>query len=821
MKRFILFCLSILGVFTSCSLYDEQPGIETSTPDAFYASFGDNEMSRTSLGDNGRVLWNPGDNITVFADGQFIGTFRASCASPSPSTGFFSISYGDNRYKQTEIPERADFIAIYPSIGTDEFDLNGSSFTIVYPAVCTATTAFPSTNFYSVAKSEDQNLTFYHISGALKFTVTHEDIDTLFIRTKHVEDVIAGTARVKLNENNIPEIVSMSKCSQTLKVLPPEGSFFKTNTDYFVTLPPGTYSNGLYFDLDTPYSTASRNIVKDVKINRSEISLLTEVNKGLSFDQKDNNDAYYSQVYDVFNLNGGSVGIYCPYRFAFNLCGDDIYSGGGDALDFADFAALNEFTLDASSVVLTNAYQNFLKALHAANVFLSFQYGDSEKLNTQISEIRVLRAFCQMMLTIGWHNPPLYSSNKPDLPNSSYLDNLDWCAQECIEAAEYLPERLSTQDKEGAYKVTKGFALAVAGKALLFAEDYVSAKKCFKDIIDSEKYDLVPGNRYWENFHIEGDGNEEKIYEANIEYNEPYSYNVWSGNPPFILRTTWMEANVWNWRTDHFQKIPAIESFITNSGGGWGGCGVAEEFANEFLENDGHSARLNATIKHIDDVIYGLEYNDNNIDNMTLENKKSSKLIGLKEPLYGQSFFLAYKPIIRESDSSPALGSNVRLNNFTFMRYAEVLLMYAECCIQTGDISEAKKYINLIQDRAGSRTVSETVDMNVLKAEKKYELWLEGCRWADLARWGDTNGVKESGTKVPTLHDKLFSTPPNDGSAVWENSSETDSRFYITYINKASYTGKNVGFKAGKHEYFPFPSDIIKDNPNITQNPGW
>ena len=111
--------------------------------------------------------------------------------------------------------------------------------------------------------------------------------------------------------------------------------------------------------------------------------------------------------------------------------------------------------------------------------------------------------------------------------------------------------------------------------------------------------------------------------------------------------------------------------------------------------------------------------------------------------------------------------------------------------------------------------------MNVLKAEKKYEMWLEGCRWADLIRWGDTDGIKAAGSKIPSLYDKLFTTPPKDGSAVWENGSEENSRFYITYSHGAIDEGKTVGFKTGKHEYFPFPDDVMKSNPNIVQNPGW
>lgn len=44
---------------------------------------------------------------------------------------------------------------------------------------------------------------------------------------------------------------------------------------------------------------------------------------------------------------------------------------------------------------------------------------------------------------------------------------IEWIAQECENAANDLDERKSKDDKDGAVKVTKGFAWALAGKAYL------------------------------------------------------------------------------------------------------------------------------------------------------------------------------------------------------------------------------------------------------------------------------------------------------------------------------------------------------------------
>lgn len=44
-------------------------------------------------------------------------------------------------------------------------------------------------------------------------------------------------------------------------------------------------------------------------------------------------------------------------------------------------------------------------------------------------------------------------------------------------------------------------------------------------------------------------------------------------------------------------------------------------------------------------------------------------------------------------------------------------------------------------------------------------------------------------------------------------------RGYVTYSEPNQ--GKQVGFKEGKHEWFPYPYNVTSINPNLTQNPEW
>ena len=209
--------------------------------------------------------------------------------------------------------------------------------------------------------------------------------------------------------------------------------------------------------------------------------------------------------------------------------------------------------------------------------------------------------------------------------------------------------------------------------------------------------------------------------------------------------------------------------------------------------------------------------------NLTLAEKKASKALGIadvKDGLYGQSFWLPFKQLLRATDAG-AYGTNVRLNNNVVMRYAEVLLLYAEACLQSGDTAEGAKYVNMIRERAGLAPLA-SVTMDDLKKEKSYELWLEGSRWLDLLRWGDTDRVKQAGQAVPKLFDKLYRTPQaTDVNVKWENGTEANSRFYTVDTHEAIDAKWSVGFQAGKHEFFPFPTTVMEKNPNLVQNPGW
>ena len=580
------------------------------------------------------------------------------------------------------------------------------------------------------------------------------------------------------------------------------------------------------------------------------------------------------QVNTVGRVDGGP-GIYTPYRAMNCEPGDDVCYGSEYYGDHEWGGSLNEFRFLHTPEAIYHHYRGLYLSIYPDNLVIEY-FGNKENATDYqkqaVAEARVLRAYNYFLLAFYWGTPPFVDhlldasvipvksddENSPEGSPKSQQEYFRWVGDQCMLAADNLPERQSTADKEGAYRVTKGFAWAMAGKAYMFAGDYAKAKDCLKKVIDSGKYALVPGSEFMDQFHIQGDGSPEKVFEVNFRYNA--AAGEWSDGSGYgwNVHSTWMEPNSMQIRSDKFKK-PPLQAYTGNVQG-WGSIGVPEWFGEAFALNDnGHknprgdkgeyqSDRFRATLAHIDDLIYGetgIEVIDTyygKLAGMSHADRVKNSNIGIKagrKGHYGQSFFIPIKHVIRKGDAvegeNNSFSSGHRLNNIIIMRYSEVLLNYAECCARTNDNATAKTYVNMVQERAGSKTISDNVDLETVKKEKCWELWFEGCRYMDLMRWykqGDTDNftkegmehLKNAGKRTPNLCDKLSEKPsdiegvdPND--VVWEFGDEKSSRFFIFHTHPAQDAGFEVGWQE-KHKLFPYPQEIKEMNPNLRQE-GW
>ncbi|MEQ6119120.1 RagB/SusD family nutrient uptake outer membrane protein [Reichenbachiella sp. MALMAid0571] len=157
---------------------------------------------------------------------------------------------------------------------------------------------------------------------------------------------------------------------------------------------------------------------------------------------------------------------------------------------------------------------------------------------------------------------------------------------------------------------------------------------------------------------------------------------------------------------------------------------------------------------------------------------------------------------------------------FAVIRYAEVLLIYAEAAFErNGSISDQDldKSINKLRDRVGMPHLTNTfvntnnLDMQTeIRRERTVELAFEGFRYDDLRRWKTAETVLPQPIKGIKFDGTQWSIDPRYSS----NNFTTDANGFV--IVESIRT-----FDPQKHYLMPLPIRQLILNPNLEQNPGW
>ena len=547
------------------------------------------------------------------------------------------------------------------------------------------------------------------------------------------------------------------------------------------------------------------------------------------------------KLYGKLSGNSPSINIFN------NAPGDELYWGGSNKDDNVSAQEINTFVSNNSHT--TAVYKTFYEIIYKASLVIDNFYGENGELMDSpvkkqcVAEARVLRAWAHMQLASYFGTPPLVDHvlDGNAKPTNSDKETLwKFIISELEMAVPDLPARAGKNDKDGAVRITQGAALAFLGKAQVIHGDYADAKASLKRVIDSGNYDLVPGNQMADLFHMAGDGCPEKVFEVNVVDADKYGKN-----------------GRWDYQANSslfFRQLKAFPDFTLQSAGWGNNMAPSEKFLTALLKNEKGSFRQKAWVISYEDFLTEFAYPKDG--SMTKDEKLMDKNRGLdlqKRPdLYANCGWFFIKFVPRRSDLN-ANSSSCTQQNQIIMRYAEVLLLYAEACAQTGDASGLDA-LNKVASRAGAPTYS-SLSMENVKKEKWFELAWEGTRFVDLVRWGDA--AKElaykSHTKTPYLRDDFYTNKDASGKLIepyqvtdemgltYWTLSEERAKVVGSYTDQTGrphkaivlweddgYAAKGGGFQPGKHELYPFPLDVVQANPwneetqtGIKQNPGW
>ena len=519
----------------------------------------------------------------------------------------------------------------------------------------------------------------------------------------------------------------------------------------------------------------------------------------------------------------GNEGIWNAYIMGLNYASDDVFPAGGDIADHSGFRECGEFRYDTSFGPVSALYNHIYKSIYSANLVINYFGGDkadSQIKKEAVAQARVMRAWAHMLAAQVYYQPPIVDhlivDDKPTNAESQKAI-FDFCIKECEEAMSDIPERNGQSDQEGAWYATKGFAQFVAGKSALFAGDNAKAASLLKPLVESPNYALVPGERFRDLFHVEGDGCEEKIFEINFAANSAASTGAgWAyGNK----RGRWMVANVLNWRGDDIVGGGMNPQICAT--GGWGGGSINHEFAHKMLANDGDSYRRKATFLTSDEFFYDATLcpwtNDVEAGGTlsTRAEKEFDPNRGIKKDAgsFSRSDVMEVKMMMHPNDCDPnkVAGDNCNNTNLCLARLGEAYLLYAEACLASGNTAEALKYVNKIQQRAGSKTISSSVDLQTIQDEKQYELWFEGCRWFDIVRWGIAK----------QCWDKVLDNVPYQFDEYWTSGGTKPHKLYYEVRHPYKEANITLSFTEGKNEYWPIPQTVIEVNDKMHQVRGW
>ena len=475
---------------------------------------------------------------------------------------------------------------------------------------------------------------------------------------------------------------------------------------------------------------------------------------------------------------------YCPEWFIGDIASDDALKGGGSTTDMADIYDVENWRTTDQNTFVLDFYQAQYQGIGRCNLALEYinkmEIGiDSaftqDMKDRLLGEVHYLRAYYYFRLVRLFAGVPmtlevLRSSEDWEMPRAS----VDVVFTQILSDLEQANAKLwlkSEYPEADMGRATKGAAQAMLMKTNLYmaspywqkhglsktaAQCYADAKAWGDSIINSGEYDLCPN--YEDNFTCAGENGIESVFE--IQYAEVAWGDYGEG---------------FGFTAGSFTQI-LVRSRNSVIGGGWGFNHPTQNLYNEFEAGDIRrdvailipDTSINEDYQTITEEIY--------LGNIMLNNK------------YGM-----YRD---PSDIGGGYGkwslhaSRGPLNNKQ-IRYADVLLMYAEACLETGDEGTALTYINKVRSRVGLPD-APVADNATLRHERRCELAMEGHRWFDLVRW---EGVDGNGLKA---HMDAYKAQES-----------ADVQHHIQE------------FVAGKHELLPIPQEERQLDPLLSQNPGY
>lgn len=387
---------------------------------------------------------------------------------------------------------------------------------------------------------------------------------------------------------------------------------------------------------------------------------------------------------------------------------------------------------------------------------------DETLKNRVLGQAYFLKGLYEFHAVNLFKNVPL-PTNSTDLyhPQASQAEGWAQVIADFQAAADRLPvtyDGIAGLDANQLGRATKGAALGYLGKAQLFNRDYDDARQTFLSVINLGVYALVPN--YRDNFTDTNENNSESLFEVQFNREVGGVGLGWGGFPVAEWGKTSARAITYAPRGFGWTDVQPTQALFN-------------DFQQELTTTGDLDPRFRATIfyNYPGATLYGVSF--------------AARYAG--SPDLNALFCRKYQ----NSDGNYADEMDWRSGiNERLLRYADILMMYAECLNETGNTNDAYTYIQMVRDRVGLpnlRTVRPAMSQQQMRDqighERFLEFALEGHRFDDIRRWG----WLEDPTKL-----------------AWLKSRDAEFNSY-----------------APGREFFPIPQLEMDNNPGTIQNPSY
>jgi hypothetical protein len=452
-------------------------------------------------------------------------------------------------------------------------------------------------------------------------------------------------------------------------------------------------------------------------------------NKKLNvFDE--NNPTTESYFKTASELQNGVNAIYSTLRsgelvgrewfFTHDMRGGEAASGGPQ-LEAPRAELLSQPSPAPSNAVMSNVWSGCYQMINRANLVLDKapDVTDNAALRDRlVGEAKFLRGWAYFELVAQWGDVPLYdktvASSIDFKAKSPAADIYALIVSDLTAAAEALPESYGASDNG---RATKGAANSLLGKVLMQKGDYDAAKTALLKVYG--KYSLAP-NYQW---NFDGDIKDDN----NVPVAAGHEFNSES-----IFEVVFVDKgdNNFNWgyngegSTSPLSTVRNQEYGIT-----WGNVIPSNQFLNEFEAGD---PRYKFTIFEEGDTIL----KSSAITPIKLTADIMNVATSVRNGVTKKRFFRKYNIYDYVNSGFHPGGINQRV-----IRYADILLLLAECEAEVGTPAQAASYINEVRSRPGVNMppVAPASKNDALKAvmhEREVELGAEELASFDILRWG-------------------------------------------------------------------------------------